>query len=772
METGARSIGPRREHQVPVEQAITDPDLTGSGYRGFDAGHPAFDDQPPDPETSSLSRGVPAACFFVLAAGWISAVVWSITGAVPMEALSPLRIISWICLATGPLALLGIVWMLATRSGRGELRRYARVARAMRIDSENLSRTLSVLSQQIEENRRELEAHNAQLTTLGEDSLRRFSGIGEELRQETLAFARHAELIEGSTAAARADIGIMLTDLPQADAQTRAMAEALRNAGVGAAEQAASLETRLAALSDQARQTEEQTGSAAGRLIEHFARIEGGSAAASRRLEQASAEMARTVDGALAGTAQAVEETRRGVASQGEAMIAMVEQARAGLEQVGSDSTDQLAARLERIGARLEGFAVTLAGQDDSSRAALSAFEQALERIERKFEALGQNGAVRAAELSEAMTALGGLADHVGRKIEDGTQAADILHSRLQLLRGAIESGAQELEATIPAGLDRLRVEAERGIALLSAATPQAEGLAALVAETGNRLGEAGVILERHRRIIDSTATGIGSRLTTLREQAESLNGLLGDSDAAARQLAESAGGSLLDSLLRVRDTAHQAAERAREALGAVIPAAADELGLAAGQAMQKALADLAQTQLAAIAQTAEEAVGAANHASERLMRQMLTIAETSSTIERRINEAREDTERHDRQGFSRQVSLLIESLNSTAIDVAKILSNEVTDSAWAAYLRGDRGIFTRRAVRLIDAGEARAIAGHYGEDAEFREQVNRYVHDFEAMLRRVLASRDGKPLAVTILSSDMGKLYVALAHAIERLRV
>jgi len=48
---------------------------------------------------------------------------------------------------------------------------------------------------------------------------------------------------------------------------------------------------------------------------------------------------------------------------------------------------------------------------------------------------------------------------------------------------------------------------------------------------------------------------------------------------------------------------------------------------------------------------------------------------------------------------------------------------------------------------------------------------VNRYIHDFEAMLRAILTERDGSPLGVTLLSSDMGKLYVALAQAIERLR-
>ena len=120
---------------------------------------------------------------------------------------------------------------------------------------------------------------------------------------------------------------------------------------------------------------------------------------------------------------------------------------------------------------------------------------------------------------------------------------------------------------------------------------------------------------------------------------------------------------------------------------------------------------------------------------------------------------------------MGRSVALLIESLNSTAIDVTKILSNEVTDAAWRDYLKGERGVFTRRAVRLLETGEAREIARHYDEEPEFRDQVNRYVHDFEAMLRRVLADREGDPLSITLLSSDMGKLYVALAQAIERLR-
>ena len=71
----------------------------------------------------------------------------------------------------------------------------------------------------------------------------------------------------------------------------------------------------------------------------------------------------------------------------------------------------------------------------------------------------------------------------------------------------------------------------------------------------------------------------------------------------------------------------------------------------------------------------------------------------------------REQAEERTDNDFARRLALLTESLNSTAIDVDKILSTDVSDTAWSAYLRGDRGVFTRRAVRLIDNGGARDIA-------------------------------------------------------------
>lgn len=156
---------------------------------------------------------------------------------------------------------------------------------------------------------------------------------------------------------------------------------------------------------------------------------------------------------------------------------------------------------------------------------------------------------------------------------------------------------------------------------------------------------------------------------------------------------------------------------------------------------------------------------------SDNLKQDLQKLDELTANLERRISDAREQASIKSDEDFARNMAKLTEALNSASIDITQILSQEISDTAWAAYLRGDRGMFTRRAVRLIDNGEAREIAALYQDDPDFTHLVNRYIHDFEAMLRNIMATRDGEAMSVILLSSDIGKLYVAMAQAIERFR-
>ena len=161
-----------------------------------------------------------------------------------------------------------------------------------------------------------------------------------------------------------------------------------------------------------------------------------------------------------------------------------------------------------------------------------------------------------------------------------------------------------------------------------------------------------------------------------------------------------------------------------------------------AARRSSEAIGDEVRGQIDEINAVAERAVEAARGASERLTRQLLAIGETAHAVESRIAEIARGARGRGERDFSRRVALLIESLNSTAIDVTKILSNEVTDSAWAAYLKGDRGVFTRRAVRLLDTGEAREIVQHY----ESRARIPRAGEPLHPRFRGDAAPRPRRP--------------------------
>jgi len=254
-------------------------------------------------------------------------------------------------------------------------------------------------------------------------------------------------------------------------------------------------------------------------------------------------------------------------------------------------------------------------------------------------------------------------------------------------------------------------------------------------------------------------------------EQADALGAALKQTQALLQDMAGEANDNLVTSLLRVRETTRAAAESSRKILDEELAHIADQLT----EQNRTALANALDAQVASMNEAVQEAIARnielSETASSLVAKQLGELNDMTTSLEGRIADTINSFESVQDDSFARRMVLLTESLNSTAIDVTKILSNDVTDTAWAAYLKGDRGVFTRRAVRLLDSREAKIIAKHYGDDSAFREHVNRYVHDFEGIMRLLLSTRDGNAIGVTLLSSDIGKLYVALAQAIERLR-
>lgn len=334
-----------------------------------------------------------------------------------------------------------------------------------------------------------------------------------------------------------------------------------------------------------------------------------------------------------------------------------------------------------------------------------------------------------------------------------------------------IQAAAAHSRSELPAAIEGFEGQLGAARASSSEIRGTLEDARRLGDELGARLGElrgAGETaignLDAFRERLSGTAEEQTAALALLREQ-------LAAATEDNRALAEGVSGELASALERLKVASGAMLSDLEDGQSGRIAALAARIGEESAQAIDRAIESRTEETVARLDEATARSAEVSREAVASLRDQLARVHELTINLETRAARAREQVEEQVDNDFARRMALITESLNSHSIDIAKALSTEVTDTAWASYLKGDRGVFTRRAVKLIDGGEAREISGLYENDHEFRDHVSRYIHDFEAMLRTMLSTRDGHALGVTLLSSDMGKLYVALAQAIQRLR-
>lgn len=702
--------------------------------------------------------------------GWFGAMGWRLRGtfAAGMTPASLVQLIAALCV---PPALVGILYLLALRTSRAEAQRFGASARAMRAEAASLERVVATLSRKIEENRAALAEQTNILIAMGERASERLESASNSAANQARSIDASTRHLGESAADAERRVEVILASLPKAHEEMRGLSDRVDAAGLLASERAASLDTQLSALSERGREADQIAGGAADRLAAHIARMEATSATAGARLEQITDEMSTQVDAVLDRAATAVDEARKGIAAQGEAILAMLSANQAALDRAGRDSAEALGARMATIEEAIGRVGTRLGEEQVRGDKLFENLAINIDRLDRTMDDFDAAGTERTQRLAASISALHGSVEAMTIALYTGDDTARKVIGTSEELLTALDASAREIDETLPEALERLdaRILASRQV--VAASKPELLALVTAAESTHDAIEAIADVVSQQRDTLAKTQASLLETLSTGGEQATQLSAIVDETIATTRRFAESAAPQLVDALLSVRETSSAAANHARETLAAIVPHAEQAIEEAAGDALRRAVDASIRRQLADLAETTEAAVNAATRASERLTQQMMTLADTTAQVEARIAEGRKEREESDSDNFARRVSLLIEALNSASIDITKAFSAEVTDSAWSAYLKGDRGVFTRRAVRLLDPSDTREIHRLYEDDEDFRDNVNRYIHDFEAMLRQILALRDGSPLGVTLLSSDMGKLYVALAQAIERLR-
>ncbi|MDB5724684.1 MAG: ATPase [Novosphingobium sp.] len=586
------------------------------------------------------------------------------------------------------------------------------------------------LAEELEATRRQLDEHEGESLT----SLRaRLSA----LREETSAIARAMRDGEGSAltnwqaaiARIEGDMQAVVGRIDEVDRQASETAEARLSRLTSDAER---FERELTARSQQ---FEDAVAARQARVLE----VE---ETAAQRLR----EGLQTLDGEIAGQRAQAEASHASALQAMRTHLAGFDEEIAVRQAAHEAHSERLADHGERIAVRLAEFAERM--------------KQIAAHGERAGSTVAASLQTLTAQLTESRSALSGTDDAVAALTDSSVRL-------LELIQASARHAKVELPAAIEVGEERLEAVESRTFMLRDVATEaarQGEALSNHVLLTQHTLTKAAQALDALHGGLDDKADTHSAKLAGLQHSLDSLH-------AGSTALAEQAEGALSHAIAQLAAAAENAVANIEQGSASAVTAVAQRLGEESAAALDKVVRTRAAEAAGQLEQAAAHAAGVSREAAIQLRDQLAKVNELAGNLERRVIHARQRAEEQVDNDFARRSALITEALNSNAIDIAKALDSDVSDTAWAAYLKGDRGIFTRRAVRLLESGEARSVLQLYDGDREFRDHVSHYIHDFEAMLRQMLSTRDGHALGVTLLSSDMGKLYVALAQSIERLR-
>ncbi len=508
-------------------------------------------------------------------------------------------------------------------------------------------------------------------------------------------------------------------------------------------------------------------------------------------LHQAEEGLAQ-IEGRLTRFRDGVAEAQSRIAEATDAFLERLDDQAARLEEAARGRIDALSRMQERLVADTELVAERLKAAEEALQAVgetlsrqTDSLGQTLERMQRELETADRQMAAseaRLAETSEAVTKqLAESGEALGREAESlasrGEEITNRLDRQATLLKGHIaalgEAGTSGIGALEQAA-EKLRSEGQTLLKTLErSAGALGEAAGAFGGERQRILEEteaAAHRLEDAARHFSTLAAELATQEST---SAERLGQLAARFSESARTIAETAAEAERAALEHGRafeaafqeSVAHGLKEvgRSMDSLNTLFGAEIASLEEKVSESVDKALARMRET--VAAAEREAEAL------SQAIGRTTAALTKKAEGFLARSERIRAQIEQEGRDRFLETANLVIESLQSAAIDIHRLLAQEVPDDLWKRYVAGDRTIFFRRTVRLADRGTRAKIEKKFAADPEFRAAAARYMRDFESLLEQAMARDRQGALTVTLLSSEMGKLYVILAQSLKKLQ-
>lgn len=670
------------------------------------------------------------------------------------------RIIALVVTWAVPTLLLAVLWLIAMRNSSREASRFGKIAGSLRSESDALAQRMRTVNEEISLARSFLSQNARELETVGRQSSKQLVDSANILSAALADSDEKAKTLESVSNAANTNLEQLRKHLPVVTSAARDVTNQIGSAGNNAQAQIKALIATLERVSEAGKSVRDYIDDVEVRADGLSVRLEGSLARNAKLLDDTSAqaldrsaEMATLMDSASQAISSGIAKASGDIDSLLAGSNAQIQSSLADLRGALSD----VEAQSQQEEARIRNMIGAISDHIKTSAAQIADVDQAATE--------------QTSKLAFVVSALGESTRSVGTALSDNQVITAELIGQSDRLNALLATANVEVSQSIPAAMDSLNVRMTEGIAQVKSALSNAETLEHMSDVMLEKLNGLEQLISTQHDAVGALMAESDAHFAARHEQVDALGASLQQTQALLESMAGDANDRLVTSLLRVRETTRAAAESSRKILDDELMHIADQLT----EQNRLALANALDAQVASMNDAVQEAVTRnielSQTASTLVVKQLSELEEMTTSLESRIADTKNSFESVQEDSFARRMVLLTESLNSTAIDVSKILANDVSDTAWAAYLKGDRGVFTRRAVRLLDSSEAKIVAKHYGDDNDFREHVNRYVHDFEGIMRLLLSTRDGNAIGVTLLSSDIGKLYVALAQAIERLR-
>lgn len=391
------------------------------------------------------------------------------------------------------------------------------------------------------------------------------------------------------------------------------------------------------------------------------------------------------------------------------------------------------------------------------SESAVTNVHEAGEALEQQVKALGDASA-------NAVTEAASIGETFQRQADDLTSASGQAAQQSERIEQILERQEKEFSRIAKA------LEAQTS-AIDEAARRYTEEFARVSDDASAKTEAAGESLRRQAGEL-STASRQGiDQISAVGEalgrQADALNDASHNVQASLEQNRQA-----LDAETQAFVNAASAAVEKMQNVGALFRDQSQALTRSTGKASEGVTAVTRELgeHLKGIDAALEGALAKARELARVFAEEASALAEAADHAESQAKKVRLHALDERRDAFLRVSKLIVEDLNTTGLDINRVIAKQNSDRMWRKFVKGDKGVFVRSMLAMSDRKAEAVIKKRYEEDDKFRKYVSSYLEQFERLLVQASESDPENLLSSTFVTADVGKLYLLLSRAVGRM--